>query len=315
MSRKVPENSRHADAKSDQSINMSLERSRYGGWRVMIQPKVLLALIACVWLYGVVLQHGREIFMPWFIDYWDTWQFRLVSSHATLWLFMGVVFAAPVAGLFTLIHRFRKGQFHPYSLSSFLVLTLTLQTLTTLTTDRDDGIRSWSKELVSADLAAREANAPPKSNTQWTDPNGRYTVAFPSKPVKREVGGAYAFQVTKTIEGKGVLYALTVTPIAIATGSYEERRFLENANAAFLQSLGVGLSRAKMFPTELVGGGQKLGYTFTSVLNGVNVFSMGFWIIDGDYTVRVSVLYDASLDDANSAFVNIFLSSFELIER
>lgn len=161
-------------------------------------------------------------------------------------------------------------------------------------------------------------------NTQasgvWVSSEGEFGANFPNEPNK--IGGetslisAYAYQSVKEFVGGLVLYSIAVTPITIKVTPEEEKAYLYQVNTGFVKSMGQDPSVTNTKLDKFESGRNRLNYDFGYDVQGVPLMkTYGFWLVDKNRAIRVSISYTKGLSTKDQHAALSFLDSFMLITK
>ncbi len=153
----------------------------------------------------------------------------------------------------------------------------------------------------------------------WSNSADGFGAKFPQTPERvgaaTSTGSGYAYQSSKSFSNGGALYAITVVPIPPNIAKEKPTEFLEASNAAFVKSMGQNPSSAKVKWARFVDDRKRLNYEFEFVYSGVPFKGYGFWIIDKNRAIRVSVSYTKSLSRNEVRETISFLDSFVILTK
>lgn len=152
------------------------------------------------------------------------------------------------------------------------------------------------------------------ANGQWTNVEDGFGANFPTTPTKVQAataqGSGYAFQSVQSFDNGGALYAITVSPAPSKIPKNQSKEFLEASNAVFIKMMGQKLSQAKVEWLIFGDGRNKLNYECEFFYDGILFKGLGFWIMDRNRAIRVSVAYTNTLTKQQVREVVPFLDSF-----
>ncbi|WP_410474402.1 hypothetical protein [Guyparkeria sp. TX1] len=153
----------------------------------------------------------------------------------------------------------------------------------------------------------------------WSSESGRYAAMFPSPP--KRVGAAtgvvegYSYQSAKRFNNGGALYAITIIPLPEGINDANSKMFVEKSNDAFVQAMGQNPGDAKASWRGFGDSRERLDYDFRFLFSGVPFKGRGFWLVDRENYIRVSVSFSESLSSKNKDRVLSFLDSFVLVTK
>jgi len=153
----------------------------------------------------------------------------------------------------------------------------------------------------------------------WSNLAEGFGAKFPQIPEKisavTSTGSGYAYQSSKKISNGGALYAITVAPILPNIPKVNVTEFLETSNDAFVISMGQNPSNAKVKWVKFGDNRKRLNYEFDFVYGEVPFKSYGFWIVDRNRAIRVSVSYTKNLSRNKVRETISFLDSFMFLNK
>lgn len=153
----------------------------------------------------------------------------------------------------------------------------------------------------------------------WSNTEDGFGANFPVAPTRvgaaTTQGAGYAYQSSQSFDNGGALFAITVVPVSSEIFKNKSKDFLEASNAAFVQSMGQKLSQAKVKWLKFGGNKKRLNYEFDFLYNGVSLKGVGFWIMDKNRAIRVSVAYTNTLTSQQARETISFLDSFFILSN
>lgn len=153
----------------------------------------------------------------------------------------------------------------------------------------------------------------------WVSSQDGIAAAFPEQPTR--VGAAsqdatgFAYQAAFQFEDGGALASIFIVPTAAQFTGASERAFLNGAHEGFLQALGASQADATTEWDRFADGRTILRYTVRFQYQGSALRGQGFWLLDGQRALRISVAYPVSLSAASIAAAEYFPSTFLLLGR
>jgi hypothetical protein len=153
----------------------------------------------------------------------------------------------------------------------------------------------------------------------WNNSDEGFAANFPTAPTRVNAASSqvtgYAYQSAQNFDNGGVLYAITVVPITLKIAKEKSTEFLVESNATFVKSMGQSPSEAKVKWAKFGDDRKRLNYEFDFNYSGVPLKAYGFWIIDRDRAIRVSVSYTKSLASNEIREAISFLDSFFIVSK
>lgn len=153
----------------------------------------------------------------------------------------------------------------------------------------------------------------------WVSSQDGIAAAFPEQPTR--VGAAsqdatgFAYQAAFQFEDGGALASVFIVPTASRFTGASARAFLNGAHEGFLQALGASPADASTEWDRFADGRTILRYTVRFQYQGSALSGRGFWLLDGQRALRISVAYPLSLSAASIAAAEHFPSTFMLLGR
>lgn len=166
-----------------------------------------------------------------------------------------------------------------------------------------------SQQSQKADLASR----------LWSSTSEGFGATFPETPKKVSVTNSqmtgYAYQSAKKFTNGGALYSITVLPIPSDIDKSSFNSLLEMSNDAFMKSMGQDPKKAKINWNSFGDCRKRLEYDFRFIYDEMPFRGHGFWIIDGNRAIRVSVSYTERLTSKEEDEVLHFPESFCILAK
>jgi len=151
----------------------------------------------------------------------------------------------------------------------------------------------------------------------WINAEDGFGADFPNPPTRIEAAmslvSGYAYQSTKSFDKGGALFAITVASLPFNITKEMQTEFIEASNAGFIEFMGQNPSIAKVEWENFGNNRKRLRYAFDLFHDGIPLKGLGFWIMDTDRLIRVSVVYQQSLSKNKAREVISFLDSFVLL--
>ena len=154
----------------------------------------------------------------------------------------------------------------------------------------------------------------------WVSEKDGFGANFPSAPRKISVAtsqsSGYAYQSAQEFTNGLVLYAISVVPMPSDTTKEMQKTFLENSNAGFVKTMGQSPEAAITTWTKFGDGRDQLNYEFEYDVQGVPLMKTnGFWLMDNNRTIRVSISYTKGLSPHDRNTATSFLDSFIILTK
>jgi len=153
----------------------------------------------------------------------------------------------------------------------------------------------------------------------WINAVDGFGANFPTTPTRVEAassqGSGYAYQSIQRFDNGGALFAITVTSAPSKFAKNRSKEFLEASNVTFIKMMGQKLSQAKVKWLTSKAGRNQLSYECDFFYDGVLFEGLGFWIMDRNRAIRVSVAYTNTLTSQQVSEVISFLDSFMILSN
>jgi len=172
--------------------------------------------------------------------------------------------------------------------------------------------RKSDPDLAVAILALKEAYP-----CGWKNSENGFRADFPTPPKRKSasstLGTSYAYQSTKKFSAGGALYAITVTPLPSEIKKDDHSNFLVASNTEFAKNMRQTSSGAKAKWGKCANGLNCLIYRFDYSYSKSPFTAFGFWIINKNRIIRVSVSFSKYLSKEEVREVASFVDSFALL--
>lgn len=151
----------------------------------------------------------------------------------------------------------------------------------------------------------------------WNNTYDGFGASFPDEPVRTGTvmshGRGYSYQSSKRFSKGAALYAITVVEVSPAIARTKPIEFLKAVHAEFVRTMGSELGNSITKQSRFGDGRKRLNYEIDFVHSGALLKGYGFWIIDNNRAIRVSVVYSKSIGMHEAQEVVSFLDTFVLL--
>lgn len=151
----------------------------------------------------------------------------------------------------------------------------------------------------------------------WLDTDDGIGAYFPELPEKVEVASpdeqGHAWIATEVIDDGGVVYQISVVKIEGSLDESSHSNFLRAKADSFAKSLGVDPSQQALKWTPFGDGRARLNFSMPYVMRERNIRTEGFWIIDKQRVIKVSITYTDDVSQSELERARLFSRGFTLI--
>ncbi len=154
----------------------------------------------------------------------------------------------------------------------------------------------------------------------WTNAEGGFGANFPTAPTRIEgatsqVSG-YGYQSIQSIDDGGALFAISAVPVSSKIGKSNSKVFLEASHATFIKMMGKKPGQSKVKWLTFGDGRNRLSYEYDFFEDDISFKGLGFWIMDKNRAIRVSVAYTNTLLTSQPIREAVsFLDSFMILSN
>ena len=157
------------------------------------------------------------------------------------------------------------------------------------------------------------------ANTMWINEEEGFGAIFPNTPTKTDAAtsqaAGYAYQYIQNFDSGVALLAITISSVSSKIAKNKTKEFLEASHSIFIEMLGMKPSQNKVKWLTFGDGRNQLKYECDFIYDGVLFNGVGFWIMDGNRAIRVSVAYTTTLTSQQAREVISFLDSFTIFSN
>ncbi len=183
-----------------------------------------------------------------------------------------------------------------------------------------DRSRARSRSGAIERLAGAVESVPPAGYPRrelWKSAADRIVAAFPGSPKRVEAGQpgvrVHAYQDYFEFEDDLMAMAQVTITSGSAAAEVAGRNMLRMTHASYASSIGAEARRSRTKEIAFGVGKAALEFEVYFRIDGVPAVSTGFWVLDGDRVVRVSVVYPEALPPQDIAVARHFPKTFGLI--
>ncbi len=157
------------------------------------------------------------------------------------------------------------------------------------------------------------------SSGLWVSAEDGFGANFPADPTRVDAataqGTGYVYQYVQSFDNGAAIFAITVVPSLSEAEKKYQKVTLETIHSEALRLIGVPPDQNK-FEWVLFGDGKnRLNYEFDCMYDGSLFKGLGFWIIDGNRAIRVSIAYTGTLSNQQIRKASSFLDTFAIFSR